>query len=155
MRELLRRMYCKTLVHGNMTDAEARALHKDARDRSSSLALEAALPVALTHCPPCRLRWQPVLTRADLHEGRVLVLPRGAATYVHSRASNPKETNSACEVYLQIGPQSVRLRSLVNLLEQCIGEHCFDQLRTKEQLGYQVRLVVAWHAHVPDLSPCR
>ena len=37
-----------------------------------------------------------------------------------------------------LGQESLRIRSLMDLFEQMIQEPCFNQLRTKEQLGYRV-----------------
>lgn len=49
-------------------------------------------------------------------------------------------TNSAIEVYLQIGSLgNLRLRVLTRLFAQIFKEPFFDQLRTKKQLGYIVR----------------
>ncbi|KAJ3270626.1 Insulinase (Peptidase M16) [Terramyces sp. JEL0728] len=47
--------------------------------------------------------------------------------------------NSAIEYCIQVGPVSdSKLRNLLNLLSQIGQEIAFDQLRTKEQLGYMV-----------------
>ena len=74
---------------------------------------------------------------AERPEQRIHRLPR-CATYVRTRSSNRAETNSGVDTYFQIGPQTIADYALVELLGQLISEHCFDQLRTKEQLGYQV-----------------
>lgn len=37
-----------------------------------------------------------------------------------------------------LGEESLRIRSIIDLFEQMIQEPCFNQLRTKEQLGYRV-----------------
>lgn len=55
-----------------------------------------------------------------------------------SLATSASGRNSVAEVYLQIGPDSDRVRALVDLLEQVAGEPIYDTLRTKEQLGYTV-----------------
>lgn len=52
---------------------------------------------------------------------------------------NPNNLNSAIEFYVQIGDcmhDELRIKS--TLLAQIMNEPCFDQLRTKEQLGYMV-----------------
>lgn len=51
---------------------------------------------------------------------------------------NAEEDCSVAEVYLMAGPNEVRLRAALDLLEQVLSEPFYDQLRTKEQLGYSV-----------------
>lgn len=42
------------------------------------------------------------------------------------------------QVEKDLGKDSLRIRGLMDLFEQMIQEPCFNQLRTKEQLGYRV-----------------
>ena len=57
---------------------------------------------------------------------------------LHREHANPDDTNSAVEVYLQVG-RDVRPRSmLLELAAQVINKPCYHQLRTTEQLGYIV-----------------
>ena len=42
------------------------------------------------------------------------------------------------QVEQDLGKESIRLRAIMDLFEQMIYEPCFNQLRTKEQLGYRV-----------------
>jgi nardilysin len=51
---------------------------------------------------------------------------------------NPEEDCSVVEVYCMAGPNGTRLRAKLDLLEQVLSEPFYDQLRTKEQLGYSV-----------------
>jgi len=55
---------------------------------------------------------------------------------------NDLEENSVVEVYFPIeqdvGKEATRLRAITDLFSNIIEEPCFDQLRTKEQLGYTV-----------------
>ena len=44
--------------------------------------------------------------------------------------------------FYQCGPQDTRENMLLELTHQIIKEACFDQLRTKEQLGYVVSCYV-------------
>lgn len=48
---------------------------------------------------------------------------------------NTVHPNSAIIVYYQVGTKTLRHLMLLELLEQICQEPCFDQLRTKEQLG--------------------
>ncbi|KAK6202850.1 Metalloenzyme, LuxS/M16 peptidase-like protein [Scheffersomyces amazonensis] len=55
---------------------------------------------------------------------------------------DPKNINSCIEYYFQmesvVTPENVRTRVLSDLLGTTLKETCFNQLRTKEQLGYVV-----------------
>ena len=51
---------------------------------------------------------------------------------------DPENENSAVKAYFQIGPRDVAGGALLGLLAHLVREPCFDQLRTKEQLGYMV-----------------
>jgi insulysin len=44
----------------------------------------------------------------------------------------------AIEIYLQCFQQTLENNALLELLSHLVDEPCFDQLRTKEQLGYIV-----------------
>jgi len=59
-------------------------------------------------------------------------------------SKNPKEPNTTVEMYFQIGPDSLRDRVLLDLLGQMMNEPLFDQLRTKEQFGYNVSCGPRW-----------
>ena len=51
-------------------------------------------------------------------------------------AQNPEEKTNVVYVYYQHGPSTPKQRAVTLLVHQLIGEKLFDQLRTKEQLGY-------------------
>ncbi|CAM9115596.1 unnamed protein product [Discosporangium mesarthrocarpum] len=48
------------------------------------------------------------------------------------------EENCALEMYWQLGPDNLQDRLLADAIEQLMDEPLFDQLRTKEQLGYSL-----------------
>lgn len=60
--------------------------------------------------------------------------------YVYTRqVSDESNVNSAIEYFIQICDViDVPLRARLSLVAQIMQEPCFDQLRTKEQLGYLV-----------------
>ena len=81
---------------------------------------------------------------------RNVVLQSGV-NYVYRqtcRSFNPEEVNSAIEnVYIfgvEIGPSDDRTglysEAMLQLISHLLSEPCFDQLRTKEQLGYIVNV---------------
>ena len=67
------------------------------------------------------------------------MLPPGS-DYLYKRTlANPENVNHGIEYIVFVGNKIDRdLRAKLLLLAQLIDEPCFDQLRTKEQLGYVV-----------------
>lgn len=112
---LLNDAHIESLLHGNASEEDARALGEAAR---ASLGA----------------------TGTALHQDRTLNLP-GPRSFLLLRASviNPEEDNSAIEAYYQCGPAAdPRGRALLDFIDQLVYEPCYDTLRTKEQLGYTV-----------------
>jgi len=70
---------------------------------------------------------------------RTLQLQPGQA-FAYDRLVPDKENpNTAIEIFIQTGHyDDMRTRVLTILVEQCLRERFFDQLRTKQQLGYIV-----------------
>ncbi|KAK6457763.1 Metalloenzyme, LuxS/M16 peptidase-like protein [Scheffersomyces xylosifermentans] len=71
---------------------------------------------------------------------RNYILPENASIRYELPLQDSKNINSCIEYYIQISPESTdeKLRVLTDLLSTIIREPCFNQLRTKEQLGYVV-----------------
>ena len=70
---------------------------------------------------------------------RNLILPPGSNYIFRHTLADPANINHAIEYYLQIGSTTDRrLRAMLSLFAQMTSEPAFDQLRTKEQLGYIV-----------------
>ncbi|KAK1270924.1 Zinc-metallopeptidase, peroxisomal [Acorus gramineus] len=117
---LLSQLHIEGLCHGNLSEEEA--IHISDIFRST-------FPV------------QP-LPADQRHQERVLSLPAGERLVRSTCVKNESEVNSVVELYFQIeqdtGPESNRRRALADLFGSIIEEPCFDQLRTKEQLGYVV-----------------
>eukprot|EP00557_Chaetoceros_sp_GSL56_P013042 CAMPEP_0176481116 /NCGR_PEP_ID=MMETSP0200_2-20121128/2644_1 /TAXON_ID=947934 /ORGANISM="Chaetoceros sp., Strain GSL56" /LENGTH=1248 /DNA_ID=CAMNT_0017877291 /DNA_START=89 /DNA_END=3832 /DNA_ORIENTATION=- len=57
---------------------------------------------------------------------------------------DPQEPNTAVEVYFQCGKDDLMDRVTVDLLVQIMYEPLYDQVRTKEQFGYQVSCGCRW-----------
>ncbi len=114
---LLRQMHVETLVHGNLYKEDA--LH-------------------LTNLVEHILKPRPLL-QAHLPVRRNLIFPPGRS-YVYQRTlKDPKNVNHCIEYSLHVGDRADRiLRSKTLLMDQMTHERAFDQLRTKEQLGYVV-----------------
>ena len=127
---LLRQMKADVMVHGNATEAEAKELSASVTESLCFLPLSSSQ--------------EPVRRVVSLPMGKEFIYRQ------HSKTLNPKEPNSAVEMFLIVGDlagRSVELdtdrstvgtNGLLELLSHLISEPAFDQLRTKEQLGYIV-----------------
>ncbi|KAG9246960.1 Metalloenzyme, LuxS/M16 peptidase-like protein [Calycina marina] len=114
---LLKQVHIETFVHGNLYKEDALNLGK---------LVESTLKPR-------------VLPRTQWPISRSLIFPPGSNYVYHRTLVDPKNINHALEYLLQIGEKSDRpLRAKTLLLDQITHEPAFDQLRTKEQLGYVV-----------------
>jgi insulysin len=110
-------MHIETFVHGNLYKEDALKLG----DLVESTLKPRALP---------QTQW-PI--------SRSLIFPPGGNFVYHKTLKDPKNVNHCIEYLLFIGNKSERiLRAKTLLLDQMTHEPAFDQLRTKEQLGYVV-----------------
>lgn len=64
-------------------------------------------------------------------------LPHGS-NYLRCRSMNQSDANTVTVNYYQFGPITIRLNCLLDLMLLILEEPAFDQLRSKEQLGYDV-----------------
>ena len=71
-------------------------------------------------------------------EQLVVKLPQGVPTVLYQAPRNPSEPSVCVELYYQIGPINHAHAVQLDLLEQILYEPFFDNLRTKQQLGYSV-----------------
>jgi insulysin len=70
---------------------------------------------------------------------RIRIVPSGSSLIYSREGLDAGNPNSAIEYCIQVGSAAdIRIRNLINLVSQIIHEPGFDQLRTKEQLGYTV-----------------
>jgi insulysin len=79
------------------------------------------------------------ITDTEKNGHRSLIIPQG--NYVVSLPHpNPSEVNNAIIYHVHLGESTdAVLRAKLQLLQQILSEPAFDQLRTKEQLGYIVQ----------------
>lgn len=114
---LLRQMHIETFVHGNLYKEDALKL----TDHIENILKPRVLP---------QTQW-PIT--------RTLVFPPGGNFVYHKTLKDPANVNHCIEYLLFVGDKSQRpLRAKTLLLDQMTHEPAFDQLRTKEQLGYVV-----------------
>eukprot|EP00899_Mesostigma_viride_P003587 jgi/Mesvir1/13229/Mv12754-RA.3 len=119
--QYLAQAHVEGLVHGDLPESEAQAI----------------LASFLKHVMPEAAQGRPAPTPVL---ERVVRLKSGVEQRFVFPAKNKSEDNSAVENYFQIAPETSHpnLYALAGLLEQALHEPFFDQLRTKEQLGYTV-----------------
>jgi insulysin len=123
---LLRQFHIEALVHGNV--------HREDALKMADVIQSALTPAAF---PPSQ--W--TIRRAiDFPEG---------SNYVYERAlADPKQVNHAISYVLTIGDKTDKLlHAQLLLLCQMTHEPAFNQLRTKEQLGY-----VVFSGHVTQVT---
>ena len=115
--QILKQMHIEILAHGN--------LYKEDALRVADLVESSLKPRRL---PPSQ--W-PIR--------RSLILPPGSDYRYERTLKNADNVNHCIEYVLFVGNNLDRpLRAKLLLLAQMTDEPCFDQLRTKEQLGYVV-----------------
>ncbi|ETI20794.1 hypothetical protein G647_07136 [Cladophialophora carrionii CBS 160.54] len=115
--ELLQQAHIEVLAHGN--------LYKEEVKKIGNLIESTLKPRAL---PPSE--W---LLR------RNVIVPEGSNFIYKHKLGDPANVNHAIEYYLDVGHvMDLDLRAKLQLFGQMTDEPAFDQLRTKEQLGYVV-----------------
>ena len=115
--QLLRQVYLEVLCHGNVYKEDALKI----TDLVESTLKPRALPLT---------QWQ---------TARNLILPPGSDFTFQRKLGDPGNVNHCIEYYVFVGNVLDRvLRAKLLLLGQMTEEAGFDQLRTKEQLGYIV-----------------
>ncbi|KAM3569268.1 hypothetical protein VYU27_008628 [Nannochloropsis oceanica] len=115
----LRAVRVEALVYGNATEAQALSLF----DLSLvALRRPASLPLPLL----ARMGW------------RVVQLSAEEEVEYRTVCENTEEPNHGLQVSYQLGPQSVALSAHLDLLVLLLKDEAFNELRTKQQLGYIV-----------------
>jgi len=115
---MLANVKLECLVYGNIGVEGARDMYKHISNRLKT---------------DCKSR--PLLPSQMIRERREVQLTSPNSMY---KTTNEVHKASCIEVYYQCGLQSTRSNMLLELLADIVKEPCFDQLRTKEQLGYIV-----------------
>lgn len=115
--QLLRQVHLEILCHGNMYKEDA---------------------LRLTNLVESTLKPR-ILPQAQWSVSRSLILPPGSDYTFRRTLGDPANVNHCIEYYIHIGSCVDRdLRAKILLFGQMTDEAGFDQLRTKEQLGYIV-----------------
>nr|KAJ0185561.1 hypothetical protein LSAT_V11C900462080 [Lactuca sativa] len=118
--ELFSQLYIEGLCHGNLLEEEAKTLSNIFKKYFAVQPL------------PFEMR----------HKDSILCFPPSADLVRDVPVKNKLDTNSVVELYYQIEPEEAsnlpKSKALVDLLDEIVEEPLFNQLRTKEQLGYVV-----------------
>lgn len=115
--QLLQQVYIDFLAHGNINKEDA---------------------LRMTHLIESILKPRP-LPQSQWHIRRDLILPEGSDFTYQRKLGDPANVNHCIEYYVFVGSVTdLTLRAKLLLLGQMTDEAGFDQLRTKEQLGYIV-----------------
>jgi len=132
---MLRQLSIDALLHGNVTLADA---------KDTALMLQKAITSPTSSILPREKFPQETLIQLPLSfaESYTIIAPTKDAT----------ESNTAVEIYFQVSKDDLKKRVLVDLLEHVLYEPLFDQLRTKEQFGYQVSCGARWTAGIIGMS---
>ncbi|KAK4123327.1 ubiquitin carboxyl-terminal hydrolase-like protein [Parathielavia appendiculata] len=116
-KELLAQMHMEVLAHGNIYKEDALRL----TDMIESTLKPRVLPQA---------QWK-------IRRG--LILPPGSNYIWKKKLKDPANVNHCIQYFLHVGYRgNYNVRAKALLLDQIVHEPCFNQLRTKEQLGYIV-----------------
>lgn len=116
-KQALSQLHFEVYVHGNMYRADA--IHVS--DMIASILKARTLP---------KTQW-PI--------ARSLILPAGSNFVYKKELKDPANINHCIETWFYVGDRGDRnARAKTLLIDQMVHEPAFDQLRTKEQLGYIV-----------------
>lgn len=117
---LLSQLYFEGLCHGNLLEDEAINISNILKSNFSVPAI------------PVEMR----------HKEQIICLPSAANLARDVRVKNKLEVNSVVELYYQIEQEStvdsLKQKGFSDLFDEIVQEPFFNQLRTKEQLGYVV-----------------
>ncbi|KAM7259044.1 hypothetical protein ACFE04_014785 [Oxalis oulophora] len=117
--QLRSEMYIEGLCHGNLLQGEAVKVAKIFKSNFSAEPLSMEMR----------------------HKEHITCFPHAANLATDIRVKNQSETNSVVELYYQIEPEgadSIKSKAMIDLFAEIVEEPLFNQLRTKEQLGYVV-----------------
>ena len=115
--QLIQQTHVEILAHGNMYKSDAKEI---------AYLVESTLKPRILPASQWQLR-------------RNMIMSTGSNFTFKQPLADPANVNHCIEYYVQVGHvMDLKLRSRLQLFAQIAEEPAFDQLRTKEQLGYVV-----------------
>lgn len=133
---ILNKIGAEGLFHGNVDVANA----EKARDKILSLLRQTGDGAGLT--------------RKKYPSQPVLQVPPNKPCNVTCVVKDPMESNTAVELYFQVGQDRVYERVMVDLLMEMINEPLYNQIRTLDQFGYHVSCDSRWTNGVIGMHLC-
>ena len=123
---MLEKVTVEALYHGNCDRSDA--------DAASMLITDALKSHKILGLPKKKHPSQLVLKVPSTTENEVISIP----------SKDKSDPNTSVEVYFQVGPDNIGEKVLTDLLAHIMSEPLFDQVRTKDQFGYQVSVGAKW-----------
>jgi len=133
---------CEALVEGNVPKDEALSLVETLRRR---LKLKRPKSIDSLDPRPQQRIFELPKVKAEATKGKI------AATSIRRLSFNPEETNSASRLTLQIASRDEKDVLSAQLIGDIVSTPFYDELRTKQQLGYIVQAAAATPTGIPEL----
>jgi nardilysin len=131
-------LFCHT-IHDLFSQVSVESLLHGNFDRENADDVKTLILSLLKESGPCEL------PRKHYPPQSVLRIPTSKTpSVILVPSKDPQEPNTAVELYLQIGKDNLRERTMIDLLVHIMDEPMFDQLRTKDQFGYDVSCSERW-----------
>ena len=123
---MLKRLAIESLYHGNATRGDA--------NTAADIIYKAFASGDHKAIPKKNIAPKSVVKAKQTTECTGIIAP----------SLDPKEPNTAVELYLQVDKDGLMNRCLVDLIAQILDEPFYADLRTKQQLGYSVSCGARW-----------
>ncbi|GJD08019.1 Insulin-degrading enzyme [Galdieria sulphuraria] len=129
--KMFEQVHLEALMYGNILQEEALEM---SHRISSILPVRQGLKEQAW--PVKRIVQIPLLNKKDRHSSSDSLTDMGIHFIKNARLQD--EENGAVLLYFQVDQQELYSHVILELLEQIMSKHCFDDLRTTQQLGYVV-----------------
>ena len=129
MPRLLARAFVRGMIHGNVSEDEARRLVAVFLNPTAAASEGKEAGQAPVFAPA---------SDSELQSSRVVNLPQGLDYTYETEARDPTNVNCAYVAVFGIGPDTPEVAARAEVLANILREPCYDRLRTKTQLGYIV-----------------
>eukprot|EP00985_Skeletonema_marinoi_P001098 scaffold448_cov107-Skeletonema_marinoi.AAC.2 len=133
MNQVLQKISVEAYYHGNVCREDA--------DKAAQMISE-ALTIHHRGLPKKKMPSKLIIKAKEAVDHHLITSP----------TVDPTDNNTSVEVYFQIGKDDLTNRVLVDLLEHVLDEPFYNELRTKEQFGYEVSCGARWTFGVLGMS---
>lgn len=133
MNQVLQKTSVEAYYHGNVCREDA--------DEAARMISE-ALTIHHRGLPKKKMPSKLILKAKDAVDHHLITSP----------TVDPTDNNTSVEVYFQMGKDDLTNRVLIDLLEHVLDEPFYNELRTKEQFGYEVSCGARWTFGVLGMS---